>query len=390
MRVRHGLLFALVFLVISRGPFASADGDATEMPVALAPEPVAALAAGGGAEAAEGERKDFVIDSKSDVMMELLNWATKHSDPEKLKEIMKKYQDNNLTIKDVYGQDVLDALFVDEANEMTQAIAQIRDFQNASVTDEDLADALIHLRDFIEQVDNAMNLHKMRGLQPLLDLGVSADRGTLVHAEALWTLGVAVQNNEPVQAELLSLDGLRRLVSQLPRCEASGTISREESSQYCAKLLFALSSLVRNQAEAQREADAQGFTAWLFDRGLRHPSRAVAKKAFGLAETILAQNSESSIVEGLSSRPDLAQAILDFMTPEEVDVDSAEKALQLLSRLLQLRPMLFGDSFRQELSAAVARIVQRCESEEMCKDVVDLAQQADTVMTAHNVVDEEL
>jgi len=88
-----------------------------------------------------------------------------------LKELMQKYQDNNLTIKDVYGQDVLDALFVNEASIMQDSIKQVSSFSNESVPDEELEGALATLRDLVEQVDNAGNLHRMGGLRPLLDLG---------------------------------------------------------------------------------------------------------------------------------------------------------------------------------------------------------------------------
>lgn len=47
-------------------------------------------------------------------MTEMLHWAIEHSDPDRIKELMEKYKETNLTIKDVYGQDVLDAMFADE------------------------------------------------------------------------------------------------------------------------------------------------------------------------------------------------------------------------------------------------------------------------------------
>merc|ERR1719160_2177370 len=127
-------------------------------------------------------------------MQDLLNWAVQHSDPERLKELMAKYQENNLTIKDVYGQDVIDALFVNEGSVMKDMTVQIADFANASVTDDALETALVTLMELVEQVDNAGNLHRMGGLKPLLDLGASHEldvsRGERVRSLALWTLGV--------------------------------------------------------------------------------------------------------------------------------------------------------------------------------------------------------
>ena len=40
---------------------------------------------------------------------------------------MAKYKENNLTIKDVYGEDVINALFVNEGNVMKDMIVEIGD-----------------------------------------------------------------------------------------------------------------------------------------------------------------------------------------------------------------------------------------------------------------------
>merc|ERR1719262_1289241 len=101
------------------------------------------------------------------------------------------------------------------------------------MTEEELENALLRLQEMVEQVDNAGNLHRMGGLEPLLDLATGTQRSANLRTIALWTLGVAVQNNEPVQADLRSLDGLSRLVPLLEHCGTPEGNSVGEGAEYC-------------------------------------------------------------------------------------------------------------------------------------------------------------
>lgn len=335
--------------------------------------------------------------ASGDAMSQLLNWAVKHSDPDKLKELMEKYKDRNLTLKDVYGQEVLDALFVDESSEMMDMIRQVADWRNTSVKHEQLEETMERLQQFIEQIDNAGNLHRMGGLSPLLDLGLTTERPLSTRAIALWTLGIAVQNNAPVQEELLELDGLRRLATELPYC-GGGDASR--SKQYCGKLVFAVSGLVKNNASIQADASSLGIFDWLLDHGSGHPALPVAKKCMGLLETVLAQNPEVPFLSSLSGKRDaLTEVLLTHVRgesgAEESDTDTAEKALRLITRLLALKPTLFPPSFQKELAAAVATCMQRCgryfgSSDELCASLQELADSAALMLTARDVTDDEL
>jgi len=194
-------------------------------------------------------------------MQQMLNWAINNSDPERLKELTLKYKENNLTIKDVYGQDMIDALFVNEGSVLKEMSTNIADFANASVTDDDLENSLTRLQELVEQVDNAGNLHRNGGLKPLLELGVSdalvssqpveVTRSESVRSLALWTLGVAVQNNAPVQEELLGIGGLPLLIRRLPVCTGGINGQGDAGSEYCGKLIFAISGLVKNNETIQ-------------------------------------------------------------------------------------------------------------------------------------------
>uniref|UniRef100_A0A7S1S7C8 Nucleotide exchange factor Fes1 domain-containing protein n=1 Tax=Alexandrium catenella TaxID=2925 RepID=A0A7S1S7C8_ALECA len=336
-------------------------------------------------------------------MTELLHWAVENSDPGKLAELMRKYQAQNLTIKDVWGQDTIDALFRDEASDMIRLIAVVADFRNASVSDEILEGALSQLQEYIDQIDNAGNLHGMGGLAPLLDLAVEATRGPEVRRMALWDLGVAAQNNPPVQSDILGLGGLERLAARLQHCRGGDGRASEreedEDPQYCGKLIFTLSGLIKNNATTQAAADRLGVVGWLFRDGIRHSSTSMAKKSLGLLETVLAQSPELPIVDALpEQRDELSEALLAGVRggpSGEADLDLAEKALRLVNRLLSLRPLMFGQTFGPRLSAAAGDVGRRCEEahgpgDELCSGLMGLAGHANLMLTASGIADEEL
>merc|ERR1719215_227094 len=99
---------------------------------------------------------------------------------------------------------------------MIKAIQKVADYKRSTLTDDELEDALRELQDMIEQIDNAGNLHSMGGLAPLLDLAAGDGRTVDIRALALWTLGVATGNNQPVQASAKELGAVERLVRLLP------------------------------------------------------------------------------------------------------------------------------------------------------------------------------
>lgn len=358
-------------------------------------------------EGQQGEAPDpagVPLGQGKDVMTEMLHWAIEHSDPDRIKELMEKYKERNLTIKDVYGKDVLDAMFADEGSIMNDLISTIGSFRNASVPDEELQEALGNLRDLVDHVDWAGNLHRNGGLAPLLDLSLYAEREPGTRAEALWTLGTAVQNNQPVQKDLVGLDGLRRLAESLARCGDSSAAgaSTPETPQYCGKLLYAISGLIKNDVALQAAADGHGVSAWLLDVGIAHSNLAVAKKAISLLETVLAQSPESAILERIMDRQGpVASALLEHTRgrardgADGFDIDAAEKALALARRILSLRPALFAPDFRRELAAASASAAQRCRRAdgtdgEVCDELAELARQADAILGASEVADDEL
>ncbi|CAJ1462334.1 unnamed protein product [Effrenium voratum] len=299
---------------------------------------------------------------KKDPMSELLHWAIENSDPETLKSLMEKYKENNLTIKDVYGQDVVDALFKNEGDVISDQIAVIQDFRNASLADSTLNAALEELEEVLHQVDHAGNLNRMGGMQPLLDLALGTERSEATRSLALLALGAAVNNNAPVQKELYDLQGLERLAAELQKCDGSSV-----GGPYCAKLLFCLSGLLQNAAVLQAQADQLGVTDWMMDVGVKHPAPAVVKKALGYLDTVLAQSPQLPFLDRLPGKRDVVTASLLGLV-KDPDVDLSEKALEVLGRFAELRPKLLLGS-REEIIAAARQAQHSCELQGIDKDV---------------------
>jgi len=391
MRRRDRLLLMILSLCLS----CTLANQAAIVPVDAATQTSASVAL-----IDEANKTEVPAPQAGGPMEDLLHWAVQHSDPERLKELMQKYKDSNLTLKDVYGKEVMDALFVNEASAMQTLINEISDFRNASVEDDSLVASLDRLEEFVEQIDNAGNLHRMGGLAPLLDLGLGHERGEEARAQALLTLGVAVQNNAPVQQDVMTVDGLSRMMALLPKCDARQG-KPQEGTLVCIKLLFALSGLLKNDLPIQAEASRLGILNWLLGPGLLHPSMSVAKKSMGLLETILAQNPEIQFTPALTSA-DIAtasKALLDHLQgrsdDQPLDLDVADSALRLISRLLSQQPLLFPASFRSELTSAVSKSLDRCRDaygdiDEFCSGLTTVATAVDTMLTAQDIPNDEL
>jgi len=222
----------------------------------------------------------------------------------------------------------------------------------------------------------------------------------------LLVLGVATQNNPPVQADVLSLGGLERILALLPKCSQSG----EEGPAYCGKLLFAISALVRNDVEIQESASDKGLFQWLVREGLMSKSVGNVKKAMGILETVIGQNPNlpfiGALVDDQQLQDGLASSLLDYVR-DSSDVDAPEKALRLFGRLLESNGLLFTSTiihhedgrqtkFLDALEQAAFVAVKRCEvgagpGDELCENLKALATEAlDAGKVAQHLQSQEL
>eukprot|EP00434_Breviolum_minutum_P014588 symbB.v1.2.012860.t1/scaffold875.1/size155714/9 len=212
----------------------------------------------------------------------------------------------------------------------------------------------------------------MGGMKPLLEMALGEEREETIRSLALWVLGVAVQNNAQVQEELHGLGGLKSLAERLQRCggDAAG-------AQYCGKLLFCLSGLLKNSPMLQAIADQYGV-------GIKHPAPGVVKKALGFLDTIFAQSPQLPFLETLAETRDATAASV-LRLVESPDVDTSEKAIALMGRLAELRPKLFS-SFREDLLVAARKAQQQCEANggdnDLCSELLHSAAEVDRKLVA--------
>merc|ERR1712054_54476 len=99
------------------------------------------------------------------------------------------------------------------------------------------------------------------------------------------------------------------------------------------------------------------------DVGAKHSNTAMVKKALALLDTVLGQNSGLAFLDKLPGKRDDAAANLLALVQGEasgLDLDTSEKALALVNRIVGIRPMLFGSNFRQDLAAAVRVANDKC------------------------------
>merc|ERR1711908_193504 len=100
------------------------------------------------------------------------------------------------------------------------------------------------------------------------------------------------------------LQGLEKLFARLPLCgdpASEVATSQKVAPQYCGKLLYSLSCLVKNQQPIQMAADRLGLFDTLLNI-LPYHSSPVVKKVLGILDTVLAQNPELPFLDTLAAR----------------------------------------------------------------------------------------
>ncbi|KAI8806498.1 armadillo-type protein [Cladochytrium replicatum] len=159
----------------------------------------------------------------------LLQWSVMHSQntqhqQQKQQQIDSKWVDVILGKKD--------------AVKMKESVAIVED---VSRTLEDRVAAFDELEMLIESGDNARDLRPLDLWTPVLSLLASGAAHPRLRFYAAWVVGTAVQNDEKVQNDFLDIGGLEVLIPAL---------ASESDIQVLAKLIYALSSLIRNNPRA--------------------------------------------------------------------------------------------------------------------------------------------
>jgi len=112
--------------------------------------------------------------------------------------------------------------------------------QSSGTAEEVVADLEL-LRDFVDQIDNAIDFGTIGGYKMLLELVGHEDSD--VRKQVWWTLGEACSNN-PQAISLAIQDG--SIEAALKGLEA------EEDEAVLVKMIYALATMIRQHADAQR------------------------------------------------------------------------------------------------------------------------------------------
>ena len=205
--------------------------------------------------------------------------------------------------------------------------------------------ALEELRDRLESVDNAKDLGKIGGLEPLLE-GIQSEKWDGIRAMSAECVAVSVQNHPEAQKNAMACDALNVLLLAL---QSEKHLNKKSN----AKVIYALSCLVRGNAEVMSmfvESDGIeslakcGLTSSVVKTRvkaaalLRHASvtseeamkRTIDAKVIEVVATKLSVNvesgsSSSSLTDLAQERESYARLLLDIA--ERVDFTTNEDAV---------------------------------------------------------------
>lgn len=221
--------------------------------------------------------------------------------------------------------------------EIMQEIMTMLDSGSCLSQQEHIEDMLEELRDMTEQIDMAALFVKFGGVQCLMGIIESPECLSVdIRSLAAGAIGTLSQNNLEVQDVIYNQGTVDKL---------SLLCLSVESVQLSAKLLFAISCIVRNHAAAEAHF-VLTYSARVFSRALTPVSSSaaeapaaqpvLARRAVFLANALLTSDSSNDgplrelLVEAL------VPAVLPFL--QCWDVDLREGTLRLLISLASTRP----------------------------------------------------
>jgi len=228
-------------------------------------------------------------------------------------------------------EEAMDSMMVDEAARMTEIVERLEEMRVGTVPlDEDVLEGLFEeLQDIVEQIDQAMNLHKIGKLETLV--AMLRDEKAVFRWHAAEIIATAVQNNPKVQAVAIKLGAL---------AFSAHLFVYDEDATVRAKSLLALSCMVRNFPPGEGSF-AAGDGVFVICRGVCDKDERVATKSIHLLGYLLAVDEAIRTEE---VRKVYAQKSLEFGVAEPLiqlaltsdAVDMAEGSLVALQRLTEI------------------------------------------------------
>ncbi|XP_043726228.1 nucleotide exchange factor SIL1 isoform X3 [Telopea speciosissima] len=172
----------------------------------------------------------------------------------------------------------------------------------------------------------AIDLNKLGGLAVvILELDNSNPE---IRSTSAWIIGKASQNNPVVQKQIIELGALKKLMEML----------KSSSAEEAAKVLYAVSALIRGNLDGQELFYAEGGDLILQDM-MRNSSIDIRLRRKSVS--LLADLAEFQLVKAnkqefpFFSNPFFLKTVVNLMS--STDLDLQEKALMAIKSILQLR-----------------------------------------------------
>lgn len=204
---------------------------------------------------------------------------------------------------------------------------ELNDSEDSKVTEEDLEmykEALIdELLVRIDQIDNAQNFVKMKGLAVCIKVVQQSPRQVL-RASAMEVISVVVQNN-PFCQDAAHKSGMLKLLCDIAKTDPDNTAQ--------VKAFMAISCLIRNHVPSQQDFLSDAFDGiGLIEKCLQSENVRLERKALFLSRSLVT-TSDTFARQIVASRKFLNE-LSTFILSE--DIDLCESSVDALYEIMQI------------------------------------------------------
>lgn len=265
------------------------------------------------------------MDASSPNWLGLLKWSLAHTDGTAPTDVKAMSEEDKKFLERVMKEGIKDEPA--RMREIMQHIMSMLDLSSCASQEEHIEEILEELRDMTEQIDMATLFTKFGGVQCLIGIIESPESlGVDVRSLAAGVIGTLAQNNLEVQDTIYNNGTVDKL---------SLLCLSVDSVQLSAKLLYAISCIVRNHAAAEAHF-VLSYCARVFSRALKPAQPVLARRAVFLANALLTSDNSNDTPLREQLVEALVPAVLPFLHCD--DVDLREGTLRLLISLASTRP----------------------------------------------------
>lgn len=150
---------------------------------------------------------------------------------EELEEMKRRLQDKS-------NREFLEQVLKGDVEHMKEATAILK---NEESKDTDILNALCNLQNFVEQIDNANDLDKIGGLQPVIKCTQNKENKD-IRKHAFVVMGMVAQNNPEGKKKIMEKGGLVYIIK---------TLRDEKEDEVLERAIFALSTLAKHEPNIQ-------------------------------------------------------------------------------------------------------------------------------------------